>query len=106
MRRDGCARRGVDEKSLGRLGGGVQGNHSVNLNDGWFKGQRVQCRVDVEETERFEAEMLKNEHGRQTISTYSFVFFWCCPVGEGINRFCDGEYRRYVAQNFRLVGKV
>ncbi len=42
---------------------------------GWFKGQRVQCRVDVEETERFEAEMLKNEHGRQTFSTYSFCLF-------------------------------
>ena len=36
---------------------GVLGNQSVNLKDGWFKGQRVQCRVDVEETERFEAEM-------------------------------------------------
>jgi len=81
LRRDGCARRGVDEKSLGRLGRGVQGNHSVNLNDGWFKGQRVQCRVDVEETERFEAEMVKNEHGRQTISTYFFCLFLvlsCC----------------------------
>jgi len=48
LRRDGCARRGVDEKSLGRFGRGVLGNQSVNLKDGWFKGQRVQCRVDVE----------------------------------------------------------
>jgi hypothetical protein len=106
LRRDGCARRGVDGKSLGGFGRGVLGNHSINLKDGWFKGQRVQCRVDVEETVRFYAEMLKNEHGRQTISTYSFCLFWCCPVGEGINVFCDGEYRRYVALNFRLVGMV
>jgi hypothetical protein len=48
LRRDGCARRGVDGKSLGRFGRGVLGNQSVNLKDGWFKGQRVQFRVDVE----------------------------------------------------------
>ena len=53
MRRDGCARRGVDGKSLGRFGRAVLGNQSVNLKDGWFKGQRVQFRVDVEETVRF-----------------------------------------------------
>ncbi len=42
LRRDGCARRGVDGKSLVRFGRGVLGNQSVNLKDGWFKGQRVQ----------------------------------------------------------------
>ena len=38
LRRDGCARRGVDGKSLGRFGRGVLGNQSANLKDGWFKG--------------------------------------------------------------------
>jgi hypothetical protein len=32
---------------------GLVGNKSINLKDGWFKGQRVQFRVDVEETVRF-----------------------------------------------------
>ncbi len=48
LRRDGCARRGADGKSLGRFGRGVLGKLSVNLKDGWFKGQRVQFRVAVE----------------------------------------------------------
>ncbi len=38
LRRDGCARRGADGKSLGRFGRGVLGNQSANLKDGWFKG--------------------------------------------------------------------
>ncbi len=45
LRRDGCARRGVDGKSLVRFRRGVLGNQSVNLKDVWLKAQRVQFRV-------------------------------------------------------------
>ncbi len=50
--------------------------------------------------------MVTNELAWETISTFSFCLFWCCPVREGITIVCDDEYRSYVAQTFRLVGKV
>ena len=40
LRRDGCARRGADGKSLGRFGRGVLGNLCVNLKDGCLVGLR------------------------------------------------------------------
>jgi hypothetical protein len=70
-----------------RFGRGVLGNQSVNLKDGWFKEQRVQFRVDAEQTVRFEAEMVKNEHGRQTISTYSLCLFLVLSCWGGNNNY-------------------